>query len=383
MKELMSRTDHTPTHRFPRVVLAIVAVILGFAAFIKYASAPKNNLPVHEDAPISPTRDQPKSAPAGNPRTVMTFPSNPPALALQVATQPSTSISLDDLAIILRDPAQPMKARIKAANSLLANGSNEALAVIKEVLRDGPSALRAAIAEGLGTCSNPESYSLMYGLLGDSDESVAMGAVRGLANEGSLRAANALSQKLYDATAPLNVRCEAALGLGSVDQPGTLDTLTRAAVTMSDEDIVTQVLNALGSRPLTETKGFIESYLKSPNVSTDLKVAALEALGESREDPSSLLLSYAANPDAELRASAAWAISNVETPGKAQEQLLAWLKGETDPTVRVRLFQALGTQDSIDVASIQALLGNESNPTARTAGLYLLAQALRESPTAE
>jgi HEAT repeat protein len=376
-----SQTQPRPS-RIPLFALISLVIAIGLGALVYSSHHPEKNLPAaaSASAPEVPALTE-NATPAGTslPPTI-----SPTALAVKASTKTNevaATASLDDLIKILKDPAQPIKARIKAARALLENGSNEAMVAIKEVLRDGPAALRASIAEDLGSCANPESYSLMYGLLSDSDESVAMGAVRGLAREGSVQAANALSQKLYDPTVPLNVRCEAALGLGSVNQPGTLNTLTRAATTIADEDIVTQVLNALGNRPFDEIKSFFEDYLKSPNVSNDLKVAAIEALGNSQNDPSALLLGYAGNPDGELRASAAWALSNTDTPGKAQDQILAWLKAEADPSVRLRLFQALGNQENFDVASVQALLGNESNPGARTAGFDLLAQQLRENPS--
>jgi HEAT repeat protein len=295
----------------------------------------------------------------------------------------TNALSVEELARILKDTTQPIKARVKAARALIAIGSAEAIAAIKEVLWNGPPELRAEIGEALGTCANPESYSLMLILLGDKDEVVAMGAIRGLAHRDSREAADVLNQTLYNTTVPLNVRCEAAVALGTMSQPGVAESLIRGAGVINDESIVTQLLNALGGRPFAETKNFFQNYLNSTTTSGDLKVAAIEALGEAKGGAAPFLLGFAQNNDGEQRAAAAWALSVSDTPGAVGEQLTAWLQTETDPTVRLRLYQALGNDQTFDVATIQNLIQTESNVGAQAAGYDLIAKLILNNPTPE
>lgn len=294
-----------------------------------------------------------------------------------------TGAPIGGLVEILKDASQPLKARIKAARALLADGSNEAMVAVKEFLWSGPGQLRAAIAEALGSSPNPESYSLMLALLSEKDEAVAMGAVRGLAQHGSNEAMNVLRHTLFNIAAPANVRAEAALALGTMNQPGVADLLANAAAVITDERIIVQVLNALGSRSFAETQNFFENYLKSPGASGDLKVTALEALAESKGDASAFLAGFAQERDETLRAAAAWALSSTDEPGAVGEQLLAWLQQESDPTVRLRLYQALGNQETFDVARIQELVLKEPDPSARTIGFDLIAKTLRNQTSPE
>jgi hypothetical protein len=375
------------TSRIPRIAALAGVAAIGLGIIIvstRHSESPVSN----SDTPRQSTAATPASSIAPVPHSELPLVAGRPAAeetnSTLVPENPlETGPSVNELAGILKDAAQPVKARIKAARALIANGSNEAIAVVKEVLWSGPAELRAAIGESRGSCSNPESYSLMLTLLADKDQTVAMGAVRGLARQGSREAMDVLHQTIYNTTVPLNVRCEAALGLGAMRQPGIADLLAHAAATITDEAIVTQVLNALGSRPIAESRSLIENFLKSPTVSSDLKVAAIEALGNAKGDAGSFLMSFAQNPDANLRAAAAWALSNTDELGAVGDQLMMWLQSETDPMVRLRLYQALGNQQNFNVPMIEELIRNESNPSARTAGFDLIAKILRDSPSAD
>lgn len=383
MKEIPTRPGGTkkPANHMPLLVLLTSAVAVCLGLIIYSSHRPKTHSAENPEAPAAAIAPEaPGAIPDATPAVATPAPGEKPVIAA-ASVEVAPSASLAEWIKILRDPAQPIKARIKAANALLADGSDAAMAAIKETLQDGPPQLRAAIAEGLGSCPNPESYSLMLNLLSNHDEIVAMGAIRGIAEQGSAQAVNVLSQAIYDPTKPLNVRCEAALSLGTVNQPGVVDALSHAVANISDEAIATQLLNALGNKPFDETKGFFENYLNSTTVSSDLKVAAIEALGNAQGDVSSLLLGYVGNPDAELRASAAWTLSQTDTPGKVQDQITAWLQSENDPAVRLRLYQALGNQESFNVPMVEQLIQNEADLSARTAGYDLIAKTLRENPS--
>ncbi|HXZ25114.1 MAG TPA: HEAT repeat domain-containing protein, partial [Nitrospiria bacterium] len=91
------------------------------------------------------------------------------------------------------------------------------------------------------------------------------------------------------------------------------------------------------------------------------------------------LLTYLGDQDADVRAAAAWALSMSDSTNDIGPQLTDALKQETDPVVRTRMYQALGAQPGADPEIILPLVHNESDPTARLAGLTYLAGAVRSS----
>jgi HEAT repeat protein len=221
---------------------------------------------------------------------------------------------------------------------------------------------------------------MLLGLLKDPSEAIVQAAIRGLSQLGSPEAVTALTQLLNDSLRSSDLRTEAAAGLGNISGQPAMDALAQAALTLGDEDLVTQVLNAIGGRDFSETQSFFQKYMGSA-VSSDLRVAAIESLWQAKGDPTAFLASYISDPNAEVRASAAWAISATDTAGSAGPQLLASLQGEQDPEVRRRLYQALSNQDSFDTGTALALLQRETDPTARVAGMDLLAKTLHDNPT--
>lgn len=285
----------------------------------------------------------------------------------------------------LVDESLPLMARRQAARALARLGSAAAMAALKNVLaeKSSPPYLKTAIAEGLGECPNPEAGGLLNALIHDPDEITARGAVRGLALTGGAGAVDSLGVLLFSEQAPLSVRNEAALALGDVNFPGALDALVRAATEVTDPDVVGNALNGLGKRPFSETEIFFTSYLTSQDAPDESKIAALEALGNAQGDVSPFLLKYLDNPDADLRAAAAWALTTAGGASAAGPQLTAALQQETDPNVRAQLYQALQNQSGEDPQTILPLVQNESDPAAQLAGLTYLAENLGASPSPE
>jgi len=300
-----------------------------------------------------------------------------PAVAAEQEIVPSQPPDVDALIRTLKDGTESPEARINAARRLAGVGSNEALAALKEVLLTGPDELRAAIAEALGNCPHPECPFILLGLLADRSEAVVRAAVRGLARQDSIQALDALNRLLHDSTKALSVRCEAAAGLASMRQPAAMEALSRAAMLNNDEAILSQLLDGVADHPIGESRDFFQNYLRSPHVSTDLKVTALEALGQTPGEVGSFLADYLRNPDPELRAAAAWALSTADDPGSLASQLMPLLQSESDPEVRRRLYQALGNQENVDWQTILPALQRETDAIARLAGLELLAGLLR------
>jgi HEAT repeat protein len=281
----------------------------------------------------------------------------------------------------LNDSSLAMSERQKAVYLLIRNGSPEALAALKAAAGGPSPEIRGAIAGGLRGCPSPACTSILLSLLHDSEDSVAMAAVGSLARQGSPEAATALGQLLNDPQESSSVRCDAALGLGGIDQFGVVAMLTQAAQQTDDQDVAAAALKALGGRNFADTQAFFENFMKSPDASPELRLAAVEALGGAEGDPTAFLTSLLTDPDSQIRAEAAWALSATSATGNAGPQLLALLQSETDEDVRLRLYQALRNQQSYDVSAALAIVEKESDPSARIAGLDLLAKALHDTPT--
>ena len=310
---------------------------------------------------------------------------NPGAASATGAVAQATvdaQVSAKDLIKALKNNSLPMSERKAAIQALAKLGTPEAIAALKEALTGGSDELRVAVAEGLGECASPDCAAMLLGLLKDPSEAIVQAAIRGLAQLGSPEAVTALAQLLNDPLRSSDLRIEAATGLGNVNGPGAMDALSRAAMNLGDEDLVTQVLNTIGGRDFSETQAFFQKYMGSA-VSSDLRVAAIESLWQAKGDPTAFLAGYISDSDAEVRASAAWAMSATDATGNAGPQLLASLQGEQDADVRRRLYQALGNQESFDTSTALALVQRETDPTARLAGMDLLAKTLHDNPTPE
>ena len=338
-------------------------------------------------APPSGARMRPKRA---FPADIEGEPKNAPeekiASLLVQAMQGSgqkTNLSRGELIALLKDGTQSVKARRQAAQALAREGSDEAMAAVKEALGTAPSGVRAAIAESLGASSHPEANTILHGLLNDPDEVTACGAVRGVARLNSAESVKVLEAALLETHKGLGVRSEAALGLGNLDQPEALQALAKAAITLNEDPVVTQVLQGLGERSFAETSGFFSNYLQSAEVRRDLRVTALEALGKANGDPNPLLIGYVNDHDPEARAAAAWAMSTTEIQGNQAPQLTALLQQEQNPEVRTRLYQALGNQASCDARAVLSLVQGETAAEARLAGFDLMASTLRNEPIPE
>jgi HEAT repeat protein len=296
----------------------------------------------------------------------------------------SGDASLEQLIRILKDASRPLSERQSAILALARNGSREALAALGEALRHSPSDIRRSIAAALAECPSPDGLAMLLGLVKDADQSVARAAVQALAQQDQPQAATALAQLVNDTGASTEVRCEAVAALGAIREPWILEPLSRAAKESHNENIMDAALDAIAGLDFSVTKDFFKDFLQSPDVTSEMRVTAIEALGGAQGDPTSFLADLAAHsPDADIRVAAAMAMSATEVTGNAGPELLAMLANEADPDVRLRLYQALRNQESFDVAAALADVQKESDPSARIAGFDLLAKALRENPTPE
>lgn len=284
---------------------------------------------------------------------------------------------------ILQDPSQSLQLRRQAARALAVEGSDAAFTALSQTLLTNPPGLRPAIAEALGRFPRPEARETLHSLLSDPDEATACGAVRGSAAGNPAEAMSTLNQVLYQNQLAVSVRTEAALSLGNLEDQGALPLLTKAAATLKNEQVVAQVLQAIGQRPFDQTEDFYSRYLESPNLETSLRVAAIESVSRAQGDPGAFLLNFAADENTEVRAAAAWAMSAAETQGQYGRPLSEWLERERDPEVRARLYQALGNQESCSASLVAAAIQTETETAPRLAGYTLLAGLLKTDPAGE
>lgn len=339
--------------------------------------------------PATPTRPAAGSeaGPGGNlAPPAQPVPRPPPdpagaAVAIREAFRPAR-MSEAELIERLHDPELALSIRCETGRILAGLGSATALAAVRAALETGPASLRAAIAEGLGHSPLPEARQLLNELVADPDEAVARGAVRGWAVAGGEVAVSLLTSLAYSGEQPESVRVEAALSLGELpDQPLAFVALTNAAWHLRDETLAPAVLEGLGRRPIVETQDFFREYLATSELPSELRTAAVEALGQAEGPGWALLVDYLADPDPEVRAGAAWALSTTLESGQAGPQLLDRLQTETDPQVRLRLYQALGNQESFDPTPVLSFVQAESRPDVRIAGYDFLAQACARNPS--
>jgi HEAT repeat protein len=255
------------------------------------------------------------------------------------------------------------------------------MSVLRAALKDGPPYLKAGIGESLGESPSPQAMPTLLDLVHDSDQTAARGAIRGLATRGDVDSAAALGKVLLDDHTPESVRAEAAFALGEVHQPVALAALTQAATESQDDSLTESVLEGLGKRPFSETQVFFRDYLETPGLSAEAKVAAVEALANSSGDAAPFLLNLAGDPDPEVRAAAAWSLLGAGEDTDLSESLISLLQKEPDATVRSRLYQALGNQETLEASAVLPLVQKETAPGARLEGLALLATACHSAPS--
>lgn len=326
-------------------------------------------------------RDKATSQPGGPAGSEPSAPATAAAPGAATASaEPATAV-LDELIRALNDATLPLNERKRAMMALAKNGSPKALAALKDALSRSSGDVRQTIIEAFGQCSSAECEALLLSFLKDPNAAVVGAALRGLAQQNQSAGGKAIAQMLDDPAVSTDLRCQAAVALGTIGESWVLDPLARAARTSDDEDLVNAALDAIGQLDINDAKGFIESYLQAPGVSSEMRATAVEALSQAQGDPTAFLAELAAkDPDPDVRAAAAWALSATDVTGNAGAAVLAMLANESDPDVRLRLYQALRNQASFDPAAALALVQNENNPSARVAGLDLLAKMLRDKP---
>jgi len=313
----------------------------------------------------------------------------PPAAVVGLTDRFSDEPSQEQRAAIsehlqqLLSESAPQGVRRRAAWLLGKDTSLLAYEGLKDALAKDVPGAKELVAEALGQSTRAESQTLLQSLLGDTSDAVVMAAIRGLAQQGTPTAVTAINQVLLDTSRDIDIRAEAASGLGAITRPEALDALTVAIGMVQESSVLTEVVRSLGSRDIEETRGVLQPLLDSPQTPAELKIDTLEGLAQAKGDATALLLSYANDKDSDIRRAALWSMATLEVPGSAGSELMALLGEETSPAVRKRLYQALANQQEFDLQRAWDHITSEKESVARLAGLDLLARVVQRSPTPE
>src|SRR5687767_445713 len=288
-------------------------------------------------------------------------------------TQDKANDDFQQLAAQLLDRTHSLKIRRQAAWTLAKIRSPEAFAVLRQALADAPALLKTTIAEALGNFDMAGSRELLRMLLSSDNDTVARGAMRGWAILGDNEALQLLAEMLIDSQKGADLRTEAALSLSKVNSARAYQILVDSLNNIADREIATAIITGIGQRSFTETEPFFRIFLGRLDVPTELRVAALESLGEAEGNPVPLLLRHLESRDSRLRGASAWGLATIENPPDVAPQLLKRLEGEGSADVRARIYQALENQSQMDVEQLLAVVFNDQAGSSRVAGLKLLA----------
>jgi len=225
-----------------------------------------------------------------------------------------TGLTLEETIARFIDERADFALRRNYAYRLARVGTPEAITALLKVFRTAPAQSKAFMAQLIGSTGDPVAKALLWPLLDDPDERVALAAVRGLSVRGTPEISAKLAELLADPRRAQAIRAEAALGLGDIGDDGARDALAAAFGTVPELEVATQILNSLGKFPFPRVAELFSQYLAAPDTPREMRVVAVEALANSSTDAVPFLLGLAgADADADVRAAAAWAISAHDT----------------------------------------------------------------------
>jgi HEAT repeat protein len=331
------------------------------------------------------TGPRPLAAPAPAPAPAIQREVPSPGAPPEPAAREAALFEADAALARALDERADLAARLDAVRELARLDSEAALEGLEQVLAsDAPSSVKAAAAETLGQLvSHPRAAQVLEGLLASNDDVLLRGALRGIAASGGRGAVGVLEAFLLNPAAPEPVRVEAALLLGSLDDPEAHRALARGFQEAESPAFRNVALERLGSLPYPTVDRFFRRILDDPDLSPELKVVALEALGESTPEAASLLLEYARRaPEPELRAAAIHGAAALDGAEGTRPAFVRLLDAERSPEVRAELYRALAS-DGADAYRgtrptrlMQRILA-EDDERARLEGSRLVASMLR------
>ena len=299
----------------------------------------------------------------------------------------SAEESAKKLATLL-DKGASLKECREAAWILAKYGDTETLYTLKQILADPTSAsdLKTAIVEGIGYSADPKKKEVFLSALNDQSEAVVRAAIKGLAVIGDEDCVSVLSDIAWSPDESSSVVSEAVMSLGEIPHPAAYQALVdlyNDSAIQGNSDSQEEIITALGQRDISETDEFFNQILKEKQDDPALRLAVAQALEGTQGDVSPFLINMLHDEDREVRAAAAWTLAAREEPGNVSQEIQALLGTEADPEVRMRLYQAMGNQENINIDAVAPAILNESDTGARSAGYDLLAKNVGSSENAD
>ena len=293
----------------------------------------------------------------------------------------STGLTLDEVIARFLDDRTELVERGRCAYRLARVGSPAAVAALLKVFRTAPPEQQMFLAQLISSTGNRSVKDWFLPLLNDPNEQVVRGAIRGLSAMGTDEITPLLAGILNDSDRSPSVRIEAAAGLGDLGTATARDVLAKAFPSVPEEEVATQILNNLGRFPFVQVADLFGEYLAATDTPAAMRVTAVEALAYSTKEAVPFLLGLVGQEaDADVRASAAWAISLHPLQQNLAPALTELAQHEAEPDVRRRLYEALLPQANIPAAQLLPLILAEENVAARVAGFNAIGRAIAQSP---
>ena len=282
-------------------------------------------------------------------------------------------------ATCVNKPSTPMPSTF--AHGLAPADSAEFITALLKILETASPEEKAFVAQLAGRSGHPAAKIILWPWLEDADEHVVMATIQGLSAIGGDDVTDRIAGVISDNQRSDHIRVAAALGLGKIATPAGLralvDTLSRAP----SNELATQILSSLGGFEFPTVASTFEQYLGAAGTPSGLRVAAIEALSKSSAEAAPFLLRFAGNDgDADVRASAAWAISAQAMVKDLGPTLCDLAAREPIPEVRQRLYKALLPQDVIPAERLLPLVQAEKEVSARVAGFNTIGRAVYQAP---
>jgi HEAT repeat protein len=293
----------------------------------------------------------------------------------------TTGLTLEETIARFFDERVDLTERRVYAYRLARMGTPESIAALMEVLKSAPPEHQAFMAQLIGSTGSPAGKECLVPLLDSTNEDVVAAAIRGLSAIGGDDAVERVAKFLVNEECDERIRIEAARGLGVIGSSAAHDQLTRALERLPSTDLATQILNSLGGFEFPVISQTFEQYLGAPETPGDMRVVAVEALANSTPDTVPFLVTVAGDDDdADVRASAAWAIGAHDSVKHLGPTLADLAEQEPAADVRRRLYESMLPQASIPADRLLPLVMQETDLAARIAGFNAIGRAAFGQP---
>ena len=294
----------------------------------------------------------------------------------------STGLTLEETIARFLDERVDLAERRIYAYRLARVGSPECIAALLKVFQTAPPEHKASMAQLIGSTGNPAAKAWLWPLLDESDERVVMAAIQGLSAIGGEDVAARIAGILADGQRADQIRIQAALGLGTIGTPSAHAALVQGFGQAPSNDLATQILNSLGRFEFSTVADTFGQYLAAPDTPAEMRIVSVEALANSSTEAVPFLLRLAeGDADADVRASAAWAMSAHDMVNDLGPALTDLAEREPDADVRRRLYEALLPQAGIPAERLLPIVRAEDDIAARVAGFNAVGRAAHQQPS--